>query len=521
MNLSAFLLLSFNGIDGVLRERKNGMIMLPQRFKERMRELLGEEYSAFEASYEQEKVQGLRFNSLKTEEGKASDWEEMGVKALAEKTAKILDIELTPVLWVKEGYYYPLEARPGKHPFHEAGLYYIQEPSAMSVVELLDPKPGENVLDLCAAPGGKSSHIASRLKGEGFLLSNEIHPGRAKILSQNMERMGVGNCVVTNEDTKGLSKVFPGFFDRIAVDAPCSGEGMFRKEEEAVKQWSEDHVKMCAARQKEILEDAASMLKPGGAMVYSTCTFAPEENEGTILAFLKDHEDFYLEERECSKGLMHAVPEWAFYGQEETGETLETIGKFHLEQAFRIMPHKTEGEGHFMAVLRRRKDSEGFSGKRSKPSYIDPKKEKEVVKELNRFLDETLVEPEQLKNREEYLRFGDQLYLLPPEMASLKGLKVLRPGLHIGTIKKNRLEPSHALALWLRPEQVKVWKELAPEGLEAVKYLKGETLTGDTGMSAPCEKGWVLICTGNVSLGWGKMAAGTIKNHYPKGLRWM
>ena len=180
-------------------ERKeNRMITLPQRFKERMKELLGEEYSAFEASYEQEKVQGLRFNSLKTKEGREDDWEEKGVKSLAEKTSQVLQMELTPVSWVKEGYYYPLEARPGKHPFHEAGLYYIQEPSAMAVVELLDPKPGENILDLCAAPGGKSSHIASRLKGEGFLLSNEIHPGRAKILSQNMERMGVGNCVVTN-----------------------------------------------------------------------------------------------------------------------------------------------------------------------------------------------------------------------------------------------------------------------------------------------------------------------------------
>lgn len=495
--------------------------MLPQRFKERMRELLGEEYSAFEASYEQEKVQGLRFNSLKTKEGKAPDWEETGVKELAEKTAHILDIELTQVPWVKEGYYYPLEARPGKHPFHEAGLYYIQEPSAMSVVELLDPKPGDHVLDLCAAPGGKSSHIASRLKGEGFLLSNEIHPGRAKILSQNMERMGVGNCVVTNEDAKSLAKAFPGFFDRIAVDAPCSGEGMFRKEEEAVKQWSEEHVKMCAARQQEILENAASMLKPGGTMVYSTCTFAPEENEGTILSFLKKHEDFYLEERECPKGLMEAVPGWAFYGQEKEEGKTESIEKFHLERAFRIMPHKTEGEGHFMAVLRRKEDTGEFFGKRSQPSYIDPKKEKEVIKELWRFLDETLTEPENLKMREEYLRFGDQLYLLPPQMISLKGLKVLRPGLHIGTIKKNRLEPSHALALWLKQEQAKVWKEMEPNSVEAVKYLKGETLTGDTGMSAPCEKGWVLICTGNVSLGWGKMAAGTIKNHYPKGLRWM
>ena len=506
-------------------ERKeNRMITLPQRFKERMKELLGEEYSAFEASYEQEKVQGLRFNSLKTKEGREDDWEEKGVKSLAEKTSQVLQMELTPVSWVKEGYYYPLEARPGKHPFHEAGLYYIQEPSAMAVVELLDPKPGENILDLCAAPGGKSSHIASRLKGEGFLLSNEIHPGRAKILSQNMERMGVGNCVVTNEDAGSLAKFFVQFFDRIAVDAPCSGEGMFRKEEEAVKQWSEDHVKMCAARQKEILEDAASMLKPGGTMVYSTCTFAPEENEGTILSFLQEHEDFYLEERECPEGLMNAVPKWAFYGHEKTEETEEiftAIEQFHLERAFRIMPHKTEGEGHFMAVLRRREDSGEFTGKRSQPSYIDPKKEKEVMEELHRFLDKTLIEPELLKKREEYLRFGDQLYLLPPQMVSLKGLKVLRPGLHIGTVKKNRLEPSHAFALWLRPEQVKVWKELAPDSVDAVKYLKGETLNAAADMSVPCEKGWVLICTGNLSLGWGKMAAGIIKNHYPKGLRWM
>ncbi len=302
---------------------------------------------------------------------------------------------------------------------------------------------------------------------------------------------------------------------------------MFRKEEEAVRQWSEDHVKMCAARQREILEDAASMLKPGGTMVYSTCTFAPEENEGTILAFLKSHDDFYLEERECPKGLMAAVPQWAFFGADKEDDSERDLAgengieKYHLERAFRIMPHKTEGEGHFMAVLRRKEDGMGFSGKRSLPAYMDLKKEKDVLKELHRFLEETLTEPEVLKKRKEYLRFGDQLYLLPPQMVSLKGLKVLRPGLHIGTIKKNRFEPSHALALWLFPEDAKVQKEVEPDGTEAVKYLKGETLTGDTGMSAPCEKGWVLICTGNVSLGWGKMAAGTIKNHYPKGLRWM
>ena len=485
---------------------------LPEAFVEKMKKLLGSDAESFFKSYDAERKFGLRVNPLKQKSGEMpEEGEPLGdyLKGLAR------------VPWAEEGFYYEADMRPGRHPFHEAGAYYIQEPSAMSVAEALSPKPGEQILDLCAAPGGKSTHLAGKMGGHGLLVCNEIHPARAKILSQNIERLGVENAVVTNMDPFRLAPEFPEFFDGIVVDAPCSGEGMFRKEEEAVKQWSEEHVKMCAARQQEILEDAASMLKPGGTMVYSTCTFAPEENEGTILSFLKKHEDFYLEERECPKGLMEAVPGWAFYGQEKEEGKTESIEKFHLERAFRIMPHKTEGEGHFMAVLRRKEDAGEFFGKRSQPSYIDPKKEKEVIKELWRFLDETLTEPENLKMREEYLRFGDQLYLLPPQMISLKGLKVLRPGLHIGTIKKNRLEPSHALALWLKQEQAKVWKEMEPNSVEAVKYLKGETLTGDTGMSAPCEKGWVLICTGNVSLGWGKMAAGTIKNHYPKGLRWM
>lgn len=487
---------------------------LPEAFLKRMKELLGEEFPAFLESYEAERVQGLRWNPLKGEPS-----------SLALRYGKRFG--LSPVSWCAEGNYYDQKTRPGKHALHEAGIYYIQEPSAMAVTVLLDPQPGERILDLCAAPGGKTTHIAGRMRNQGLLVSNEIHPARAKILSRNVERMGIGNCVVTNEDSGRLRLYFPEFFDRIVVDAPCSGEGMFRKEEEAVRQWSEDHVKMCAARQREILEDAASMLKPGGTMVYSTCTFAPEENEGTILAFLKSHDDFYLEERECPKGLMAAVPQWAFFGADKEDDSERDLAgengieKYHLERAFRIMPHKTEGEGHFMAVLRRKEDGMGFSGKRSLPAYMDLKKEKDVLKELHRFLEETLTEPEVLKKRKEYLRFGDQLYLLPPQMVSLKGLKVLRPGLHIGTIKKNRFEPSHALALWLFPEDAKVQKEVEPDGTEAVKYLKGETLTGDTGMSAPCEKGWVLICTGNVSLGWGKMAAGTIKNHYPKGLRWM
>ena len=280
------------------------MITLPEAFKVRMRELLGDEYDRFEASYEKERVQGLRFNSLKSEEGKEEDWEQGSVPKLAALVEKRLGTELSPVLWAKEGYYYGAEARPGKHPYHEAGLYYIQEPSAMAVVELLDPRPGERVLDLCAAPGGKSSHIASRLKGQGFLLSNEIHPARARILSQNMERMGVKNGVVTNEEPGRLAEYFPEFFDRIVVDAPCSGEGMFRKDEEARSQWSPDHVKMCAARQGQILDQAARMIRPGGRLVYSTCTLHLRRMSRRFWIFWKDMRNFLLKMRRDARNFL-------------------------------------------------------------------------------------------------------------------------------------------------------------------------------------------------------------------------
>lgn len=477
------------------------MVDLPERFKERMRELLGEEYEDFAASYEKERVQGLRFNSLKTGDAQG-------------KIPSSFSLEKIP--WAKEGYYYSGAERPGKHPLHEAGLYYIQEPSAMAVVELLDPQPGERVLDLCAAPGGKSSHIASRLMGDGFLLSNEIHPGRAKILSQNMERMGVTNAVVSNEDSVRLAARFREFFDRIAVDAPCSGEGMFRKDEEARRQWSEEHVKMCASRQREILDNAASMLKPGGRLVYSTCTFAPEENEGTIRSFLMRHSEFSLEQVPAYPGFSKGKPEWALYGEEQG----EMPASLHLERTFRIMPHRLEGEGHFIAVLKKEEGAGEVRALRS-PVYLDKKKQKAVWKETEGFLTELLTEPQIFSDRPEYILFGEQLYLLPPEMPDMAGLKILRPGLHIGTLKKNRLEPSHALALSLKPHQVRGWYQLPSDSEDAVRYLKGEALTCYPEYLFGKEKGWILMCTDGFSLGWAKLTGTVLKNHYPKGLRWM
>ena len=498
------------------------MIRLPEQFTERMKGMLGEEYEAFAASYEKERVQGLRFNSLKWKEGEREDWEEKSVLELVSMVEREAGFSLSPIPWVKEGFYYGAEDRPGRHPFHEAGMYYTQEPSAMAVAELLDPLPGERILDLCAAPGGKSSHIASRLKGKGFLLSNEIHPARARILSQNIERMGAANVVVSNESPDRLAVRFGDFFHKIVVDAPCSGEGMFRKDEEARAQWSEEHVRMCAARQAEILDCAASMLAPGGRLVYSTCTFAPEENEKTILDFLKRHEGFEIEPVRAYSGFSCGRSQWA--GPDANG--------WGLEDTFRIMPHLLEGEGHFMAVLKKAGSlSYDLFQEKGKSPYLDAGKKKEVWKAAEPVWKELLTSPEVYLNRNEYLLFGDQLYLLPPEMKDLKGLKILRPGLHMGTLKKNRFEPSHAFSLALKKEEAASWVELPSKGEAIRRYLRGETLTEDqlisewnehreeNGRLGP-QKGWALVCTGGCSLGWGKWAGGILKNHYPKGLRW-
>lgn len=467
------------------------MIQLPEAFTEKMKGLLGAEYPAFLESYEKERVQGLRLNPLKLS---------------GEEFLRISPFSLKKIPWAEEGWYYEAGERPGKHPYHEAGLYYIQEPSAMAVVELLDPRPGERILDLCAAPGGKTTHIAGRLKGEGFLLSNEIHPARARILSQNVERMGIANAVVTNQAPEDLSPRFLEFFDRIVVDAPCSGEGMFRKDEAARLEWSPEHVERCAARQREILEHAASMLKAGGRLVYSTCTFSPEENEQVIEGFLEAHPEFSIAETEGLPGLLPGRPEWS---KNQTSS---------LSGTFRIWPHRTMGEGHFLAALTKA-PGENYQGKSTNPAYLG---DRLVKKELESFLKELLKEPQRLLERKEYLLFGDQLYLIPPEMPDIKGLKVLRPGLHIGTIKKNRLEPSHALALYLKKENVLQWVDLAADGEEIIRYLKGETLM-EAAVSNSCldKKGWVLVNVDGFSTGFGKLAGGVLKNHYPKGLRWM
>lgn len=520
--------------------KQEGQIPLPEAFLERMDRLLGEEYQEFIESYGNDRVQGLRFNPLKWgDEEEGEEWKEY-VAGIEKKFG------LRKIPWTKEGYYYQGDARPGKHPLHQAGAYYIQEPSAMAAVELLNPGPGERILDLCAAPGGKTTQIAGRMKQAGLLVSNEIHPARARILSQNVERMGIGNAVVTNQDSRTLSARFPEFFHRILVDAPCSGEGMFRKDEEARREWSPEHVRLCARRQEEILEDAAGMLESGGRLVYSTCTFSPEENEGSIREFLKRHREFSLEEElpEGFSSFGHGRPDWI---EDGVGE---------LSKTFRIWPHRTEGEGHFLAVLRkngpedRKEPSTGrecltgeklFSGqcpKEGRGAFEKGKKKSGTASEAwetwRRFAETELSLSFADKDRQTAeseksvletgvpVMFGEQLYLIPPEMKDMSGLKVLRPGLHLGEVKKNRFEPSHSLALYLKKQQVKQWIRLDADGPLIEKYLSGQAMDGGSLKGAGAselKKGWVLILADNCSAGWAKLAGNTLKNHYPKGLR--
>lgn len=474
----------------------------PEAFQERMRRLLGGEYESFAASCEKERQYGLRRNPLKGSE---------------EDFRRAIPFPLENVPWVREGYYYDAASRPGRHVLHEAGAYYIQEPSAMAVAEALAPKPGERVLDLCAAPGGKSTQIAGRMLGRGLLVSNEVIGERARTLSQNVERMGVPNCVVCSEKPERMAVRFPAFFDRVLVDAPCSGEGMFRKDQAAGEEWSPENVKMCAERQALILEEAAKMVRPGGVLVYSTCTFSPEENEGTVSAFLRAHEEYYIEETVFDGVFSPGRGDWI---------SAPAAG---IEHTLRLWPHLIRGEGHYLARLRRRgqEPQEAAAGNQRRREESQRGREeiaagkeawkstgdKKLCKLVESFLrDELGIDGAWMAGHPgEIVKFGDQIYLVPEGMISIDGMKVLRPGLHLFTEKKNRLEPAHALAGTLSGRDTKKHRTLTEK--EAAAYLRGESLICRE------ERGWTLLSFAGYSLGFGKASGGQMKNHYPKGLR--
>ena len=416
---------------------------VPEAFRDRMRAELGEEYEAFMVEYEKEPLHGLRVNTLKLAPGELS-----------------LTHSLEGVEWCPEGYYY--DGHMGRSPESRAGLFYSQEPSAMIAAEELGVAPGERVLDLCAAPGGKSTQLAAKLKGKGLLVSNEIVPSRAAILAENLERMGARNAVVTNMPPEKMEELFQSYFDKILVDAPCSGEGMFRRDEVAAREWSMEHVRSCAARQLNILASAAKMLRGGGELVYSTCTFSREENEGVCEGFLAENPDFEL-----------------------------------ISQK-RLMPHTHKGEGHFAAKFRR------IDGPRLDRSAESKDADASLYKAF---------EAESLNVRLEgrFTAFGEKLYLTPSELGALGGIKALRPGLYLGDCKKGRFEPAHALCMALKKEDFRLTAEMSDAEVDA--FYRGETISCGEG------KGWAAALWNGHSVGWGKMLDGRLKNHIPKYLR--
>lgn len=451
---------------------------LPEPFEKKMTHLLKDEANPFFDTYKQTKASGIRVNPLKLS---LSEWEELS------------PFDMKRIPFVETGYYYdPEHNQPGKHPYHAAGLYYVQEPSAMFVADVLKPESTDTVLDLCAAPGGKTTQLAGYMENEGILVANEINPKRAKALSENVERMGIKNTIVLNEAPEKLALRFEGFFNKILVDAPCSGEGMFRKDEDAITFWSEAHVDHCAKQQRHILKSAYSMLKEGGILVYSTCTFSPEENEQTIEDFLNNFPDMELLPIEKKPGIVDGNPTWT------------KTGNVELTKTKRLWPHHLFGEGHFVAKLIKH-----GSNPSSKQNSVGKGPSKNELQDFYNFANNALmhvpVGP--------YFSFKQQLFSLPENCFDFSGLKVVRAGLHLGEFKKNRFEPNHSLALSLKRSEVKHTHSISLETDDWKRFLKGETLqsTGDSG--------WVLILLNGYPLGWGKETEGIIKNYYPKGLR--
>ncbi|MBO6134110.1 MAG: RsmF rRNA methyltransferase first C-terminal domain-containing protein [Lachnospiraceae bacterium] len=458
---------------------------LPKDYPSHIRQALGQSGERLIRSFAEDRTYALRINEIKAG----------GKSQISER------FSLESVPWCPDGYYYLDSEKPGRHPFHEAGAYYIQEPSAMAPVEALELKGALRVLDLCAAPGGKSVQIAARLGNEGILFSNEIDKDRSRILSSNIERMGIRNAIVLNEAPERLSGLFIGFFDRILVDAPCSGEGMFRKEPQAVKEWTVDSPEFCARRQKGILREAAKMLSIGGILVYSTCTFEPVEDEWMVESFLEEHEEF------------------------------ESLGMR------RLLPYEIKGEGHFYAVLKKCRDTldncmgddrvilgrscrgthKQHRGRR--PSGKAGDKERDSALSLWRdFVKAAMPCWNEEKFIDRLSLMGNRLWLLPEEMPDMMDLKVIRTGLELGSVTKGRFEPAHALALSLGKEDARNQIILDPEGTTVSKYLNGQTLSPDELGAAP-HKGWYLVFAGDFSLGWAKFDGRIFKNHYPRGLR--
>ncbi|MCI5650085.1 MAG: RsmF rRNA methyltransferase first C-terminal domain-containing protein [Fusicatenibacter sp.] len=476
------------------------MVQLPVNFLDRMKEMLGEEFEKFLASYEEPRVAGLRVNRM---------------KCSPEEIEKIAGPGIERIPWVENGFFVPEGIRMAQSPLYAAGVFYLQEPSAMTPASRLPIEAGERVLDLCAAPGGKATELAARLGGKGLLVANDISNSRAKALLHNLELFGAGNIFVTNEMPARLAEAFGEFFDKVLVDAPCSGEGMFRKDEAVIGTWTPDRPAYFANLQRDIVANAVRMLRPGGWMMYSTCTFAPEEDEGTISWLLGEFPRMHLMEMEGYEGFSCGNPKWG-------------DGNPELSKCVRIWPHRMNGEGHFLALLRKdgaaipRKEHTEQPGKNKKTPRGGKKAEhlggSGIGRQEQKVLDEFLSMVScKLPEGQLELR-GGRVYLVQELPESVKGLHFLRNGLLLGELKKDRFEPSQPFAMALSAESFADCLNLSAQDARTDQFLRGETIPVFDG-ETKSDKGWKLVCTEGFALGWGKLVQGVLKNKYPAGWR--
>ncbi len=484
---------------------------VPDQFKNNMETLLGEEYEKYERALEGVRLFGLRVNTLKIS---------------CEEFERIAPFEIRKIPYIKNGYFYDGDAvQPAKHPYYFAGLYYLQDPSAMTPASRLPVKPGMRVLDLCAAPGGKSTELAARLAGEGILVANDISPKRAKALQKNIELFGVTNSLITTEYPDKLAEYFPSFFDCILIDAPCSGEGMFRKDPAMVKAWTPESNSQYAAMQEDIVRAALRMLKPGGYLLYSTCTFSPMEDEATVLKMLQMDPSLRVVDMEGYEGFAPGRPDMVEAEirdhieeydcrSEITDDPADNDERSIMEQlkkCVRIYPHRMDGEGHFLALLHKNKDDSmddstdnsykkntvnesiyqhdkkkkynrsnnaGYDIKRSHSKSINSygligklsKEERSIWEDfaagISRKFDISRIESHE-----------GMLYYSVDGLPDVRGLKFIRSGLFLGECKKKRFEPSQTLAMALMSDEYENVINLPHNDGNIVRYLKGETLS--------------------------------------------
>lgn len=450
-----------------------------------MKRILGDEYEAYLASMNEKRKCGLRVNTA---------------KITVAEFERIAPFPLTRIPFVDNGFYYDGEAvQPAKHPYYFAGLYYLQDPSAMTPASRLPVEEGDVVLDLCAAPGGKATELAARLHGTGLLIANDISSKRAKALLKNIELFGVENSFIVTEYPQKLGEHFPGFFDKILIDAPCSGEGMFRKEPSMIKAWEQNGPAFYASLQEDILSQALPMLKPGGYLLYSTCTFSPLEDEGTVEKILSMDPDLELVPIRGYEGFAEGNP--AFTGSRDPS----------IRRCVRIFPHRLDGEGHFLALFHKKEDGDC-------QDQICRQSRKGLTGEDKRLFDgfaadiDRVFEPHRLESKK------GMVYYMPEALPQMSGLRFLRSGLFLGEVKKNRFEPSQSLAMALKPGQYQNCLDLYVRDERVIRYLKGETLVL-TGQETAKPDGWQLVCVDGFPLGWGKKNKSALKNKYHSGWR--